>query len=98
MINSPDKRKGSSTCTGKHCAYFLAFCPRNNFDKFGAYAEVIIFFTDHLWRTAFVSDQVNQKDMINFPHDKARKFYERRNNNKVDSIETEHIVIAYLLL
>ena len=35
MINSPDKRKGSSTCVGKQCAYFLAFCPRNNFDKFG---------------------------------------------------------------
>ena len=98
MINSPDKRKGSSTCVGKQGAYFLVFCPRNNFDKFGAYAEVIIFFTDHLWRTPFVSDQVNQKDMTNFPHDKARKFYERRINNKVDSIETEHIVIAYLLL
>ena len=27
----------------------------------------------------------------------ARKFYIRRNNNKADSIETEHIVIAHLL-
>ena len=28
---------------------------------------------------------------------KARKFFIRRNNNKVNSIETEHIVIADLL-
>ena len=27
----------------------------------------------------------------------ARKFYRRRNNNKVDSIETGRIVIAHLL-
>ena len=27
----------------------------------------------------------------------ARKFYIRSNNNKVDSIETGHMVIAYLL-
>ena len=45
--------------------------------------------------------------MLKFPNDitflyifkymKAKKFYIRRNNNKVDSIETDRIVIAHLL-